>query len=195
MIFHYAGKYDGDESKLPSKEHPPGAVPFKEPEDIKKLSIIANVGCIIVIIILAVPFGMIGGKYMLGKPVYVTVGCICAMLALIPHEFLHAICFKEDVYLYTDLRHGLLFVVGTEDMSKTRFILMSLFPSIVLGLIPYIAFMIHPPLVGFGFFGLLNLGMGFGDYINVYNAARQMPRKAKTYLCGMHSFWYLQDRD
>lgn len=37
MIFHYAGKYDGDESKLPQKEHHPHAVQFQEPKDAKKL--------------------------------------------------------------------------------------------------------------------------------------------------------------
>ena len=36
MIFHYAGKYDGDESKLPQKEHHPHAVQFREPKDTKK---------------------------------------------------------------------------------------------------------------------------------------------------------------
>ena len=44
MIFHYAGKYDGDESKLPQKEHHPHAVQFKELENTKKLSLIANIG-------------------------------------------------------------------------------------------------------------------------------------------------------
>ena len=48
MIFHYAGKYNGDESSLPYKEHHPNAIPFKEPEDTKKLSLIANGGCIYV---------------------------------------------------------------------------------------------------------------------------------------------------
>lgn len=31
MIFHYAGKYNGDENSLPYKEHHPNAIPFKEP--------------------------------------------------------------------------------------------------------------------------------------------------------------------
>ena len=53
MIFHYAGKYNGDESSLPYKEHHPNATPFKEPEDTKKLSLIANVGCILIMGILA----------------------------------------------------------------------------------------------------------------------------------------------
>ena len=48
MIFHYAGKYNGDEGSLPYKEHHPNATPFKEPEDTKKLALIANVGCILI---------------------------------------------------------------------------------------------------------------------------------------------------
>ena len=36
MIFHYAGKYNGDENSLPYKEHNPNAIPFKEPKDMKK---------------------------------------------------------------------------------------------------------------------------------------------------------------
>ena len=39
MKFHNAGKYNGDESSLPQREHPEGFVPFKEAQDMKKLSI------------------------------------------------------------------------------------------------------------------------------------------------------------
>lgn len=49
---------------------------------------------------------------------------MCGGLTLIPHEILHAICYKKDVYMYNDFAHGLMFVVGTEDMSKSRFIFM-----------------------------------------------------------------------
>ena len=47
-------------------------------------------------------------------------GSIISMVSLLPHEFLHAVCFKEDVYLYHDLSKLLLFVHGTESMSKAR---------------------------------------------------------------------------
>lgn len=43
-----------------------------------------------------------------------------------------------------NLSQGLVFVVGTEDMSKFRFIWMCLCPNIFLGLIPYIIFLIFP---------------------------------------------------
>ena len=181
MIFHYAGKYNGDESSLPYKEHHPNATPFKEPEDTKKLSLIANGGCILIMGILAIP----------DNAIWMMIGGICGGLSLLPHELLHAICYKKDVYMYNDLAHGLMFVVGTEDMSKGRFIFMCLCPNLILGIIPYILFLIFPQFVGLGLFGIICIGMGFGDYLNIYNAIKQMPKNSKTYLCGMHSYWYL----
>lgn len=191
MIFHYAGKYDGNEDSLPHKEHHPNAMPFKEAKDMKNLSLITNIGCIVTMIVLAIPFLILGVKYIPDNAVWMAIGGICGAFSLLPHELLHAMCYKRDVYMYHDLVHGLMFVVGTEDMSKGHFIFMCLCPNIVLGMIPYIVFLIFPHLVGFGLFGIICIGMGFGDYVNVYNAMKQMPQNSKTYLCGMHSYWYL----
>lgn len=191
MILHYAGKYDGNEASLPSKEHHPNAVPFKEADDMKKFSLIANLGSIGVMLLLAIPFLILGMRYIPSNAIWLMIGGVLGGLSLFPHELLHAICYKKDVYLYQDLEHGLMFVVGTEDMSKWHFIFMCLCPNIVLGLIPYIVFLICPKLVGLGLFGIICIGTGFGDWINVYNAMKQMPKNAKTYLCGMHSYWYV----
>jgi len=190
MIFHYGGKYNGDENSLPQKEHKPNAVPFQESDDVGKMSLIANMGCLLVMLVLAVPFLLLGMKYMPDRVIWLAVGGVFGGLSLLPHELLHALCYKKDVYLYHDFAHGLMFVVGTEDMSKAHFIFMCLCPNIVLGLIPYTAFLLFPHLVGLGLFGIICIGMGFGDWINVYNAIKQMPKNAKTYLCGMHSYWY-----
>lgn len=193
MIFHYAGKFDGDEKNLPQREHHSNAVPFKEPENMKKLSIIANAGGIAVIILLAIPFILLTKSYIIHNSIWLTAGALCSLLTLVPHEFLHAVCFKKDVYMYSYLGKGMMFVVGTEDMSKSRFIFMSLLPNIVFGFVPYIIFLLFPNLIGVGFMGLICIGMGMGDYLNVYNALTQMPKNAKTYICGIHSFWYLEN--
>lgn len=115
------------------------------------------------------------------------------MLTLFPHELLHAVCFKEDVYLYTNWKQGMLFVVGPESMSKSRFIFMSLLPNIVFGFVPYIIGMIFPQLTFLLAFGTVSIGMGAGDYYNVFNAATQMPKGAKTYLYKFNSFWYMPE--
>ena len=191
MILRYAGKYDGNEENLPHKEHHPNAVPFREVNDMKKFSLIVNLGSIGVMLLLAIPFLILGMRYIPSNAIWLMIGGVLGGLSLFPHELLHAICYKKDVYLYQDLEHGLMFVVGTEDMSKWHFIFMCLCPNIILGFIPYVVFLLFPIFVGLGLFGIICIGTGFGDWINVYNAIKQMPKGAKTYLCGMHSYWYV----
>lgn len=190
MILHYMGKYNGEESSLPQREHPENSVPFKEAESMKQLAVIANVGSILLMILLAIPYILLGRESIRNGSIWNLLGWVLPLLTLYPHEILHALCFRKDVYFYTNLKQGLLFVVGTEDMSKMRFIGMSLCPNIVFGLIPYVIFLVHPAFPALGAFGLLCLSMGFGDYMNVFNALRQVPKGAKVYMSGMHSYWY-----
>ena len=188
MTFHYMGRYSMDPNDLPCQEHEPDAVPFKEPKDTKTLGIIANlISFGIAALMIALLF--IRG----GFTAWNFFGCVLAIVAAFPHEFLHALCFREDVYMYTNLRHGMLFVVGPERMSKGRFIFMSLCPNIVFGFIPFILFLIWPQLGLLGTFGAVSIAMGAGDYLNVFNALTQMPRGAYTYLHGFSSFWYMPD--
>lgn len=189
MILHYKGKYDLNPDSLPHGEHMPNAVPFKEAKDTKQMALIGNAVCIILIILLAIPANIRCREYLRGMQILW--GSLCSLLILFPHELLHAVCFKKDVYLYTNWMQGMLFVVGTETMSKSRFILMSLLPNIVFGIIPYLIGMIYPKFVFGVALGTLAIGMGAGDYYNVFNALTQMPKGARTYLHKFNSYWYM----
>lgn len=193
MKLHYKGKFDLNPESLPHGEHQPNAVPFREPKDTKTLALIANVGAIFLMALLAVPAFFRCRAYLGVLPVMA--GCLCAMLVLFPHELLHAICFKKDVYLYTNWKQGMLFVVGPETMSKSRFILMSLLPNLLFGCIPYSIGLLFPRLVSLTAFGIFCIGIGFGDYYNVFNALTQMPRGSRTYLYHMNSFWYMPEQE
>ena len=189
MKFHYEGRFNGDENSLPQREQKLGDVPFKEPSDMQKLSkllIIAN-------IVVYLTFWSVG-YFVNGHNLFAGIGFWIGWICLFPHEILHAICFKEDVYMYTNLKQGMLFVVGTEDISKTRFCFMSLLPNVVFGFIPFIIYMINPSLVILGELGVFSIAAGVGDYLNVYNALTQMPNGAKTYVSGMHSYWYMPEK-
>ena len=183
MKFYYAGKYNGDESSLPQREHPTGYVQFKEAENVKKFTVIMNILSAVITI------GLLSVVLFISKDLSLT-GIFLSLVSLVPHEFLHALCFKNDVYMYQNLKQGMLFVCGTEDMSKARFIMMSLCPNIVFGFIPFISFLIFPNLTVLGSLGALAIGMGAGDYYNVFNALMQVPKDAKIYLSGFHSYWY-----
>lgn len=52
----------------------------------------------------------------------------------------------------------MLFVVGPETFSKRRFIIMSIFPSVVFGFVPYIIFLLNPGYVILGAAGAFAIG-------------------------------------
>lgn len=189
------GAFSGNVEDIPHGEHKPGAVRFKEIDDPKKLGLVANaialgitLVCVVAYSVRAADAGVMEGVVFWGLWL---VGAGLAMLSLFPHELLHAICMRETVYLYTNFKQGMLFVTGPEDMSKARFVFMSLLPNLVFGVVPFTLGMIWPHLVALGVLGSLSIGAGAADYYNVFNALTQMPRGARTYLYGFHSWWYL----
>lgn len=195
MKLHYMGKFNKDHESLPHGEHKPNAVKFKEPSTPKKLAIIANAISIVIMILLAVPAFFRCGSFVISDFLGFYIGIILSLLILFPHEFLHAICFKSDVYLYTNFSQGMLFVVGPETMTKSRFVFMSLLPNIVFGIIPYIIGMIFPENTFLLSLGIFATGMGAGDYLNVFNALTQMPKGARTYLYQFNSYWYIPQNE
>ena len=186
MTLHYKGKYSGDPDTLPTQVYREGSVKFKEPESSKKLGLIANGLSVVLLIPLLIFYFWWGGFRAWSIP-----GMILSLLVLFPHEILHASCFREDVYLYTNWKQGMLFVIGPEVMTKGRFVFMSLLPNIVFGFLPFLAFVINPDLHILGTLGLMSIPMGMGDYINVFNALTQMPRGSLTYLYKFNSYWFM----
>ena len=193
MKFHYGGLYRTEADFKSEEKHVEGEVPFKEPGH-AKFAIIANAGCFLLFIILCVIIYHMQGIDPMNFWKSLGPGALIAMITLLPHEFIHATCFKEDVYLYINLAKCLLFVHGTESMTKKRFIIMSLLPNIIFGLIPFCIFLLNRNLYLIGVASSYCLAMGFGDYINVFNALTQMPKNAKTFLSGFHSYWYVENQ-
>lgn len=198
MRLHNAGKYNGDENSLPKREHPEGYVPFKEPEDMKKFARYMNLLAIGIFIITLGLFYFRLIRWQLSNGEAISLygnafigGFVLYLVTLIPHEILHALWFKGDVNYYHNLKQGMLFVVGIEDMPKWRFVVMSMCPNVVFGFIPYILFMIWPELTALGFWGAMAIASGAGDFTNVYNCLTQVPKGGITYLSGMHSYWYM----
>ena len=193
MKLHYKGKYDLNPESLPHGEHMPGAVKFKEAENSKQMAIIANILSVVLMMVFAVLAVLRAREYIVDSIWQMPLGFLASLVTLFPHEILHAVCFKEDVYLYTNMKQGMLFVVGPESMSKGRFIFMSLLPNLVFGFLPYCIGMIFPQMGFFLALGCMAIGMGAGDYYNVFNALRQMPKGAKTYLYQFNSYWYMPE--
>lgn len=194
MKLIFKGKFDGNPDSIPSNEHRENAVKYKEFDNPDKLALVANLlSCVIAAItILSFVFRCnISKETILPVAFKLFIASVLSMLSLFPHELLHAVCFKDKVYLYTYWKKMMLFVTGTEDMTKGRFIFMSLLPNLIFGFIPYIIAMFNPSYIILGFFGALSISAGIGDYINVFNTLTQVPKGALVYLHGFNSYWYL----
>lgn len=189
MKLHYGGKYNDESDLKVFGESREGEVAFRESSQ-SKFALIANGGSLLLFAALAAVFVFVGKPALSFFTEMIWIPLLLSVLVIIPHEFLHALCFKGDVYLYFVPKKLLAFVHGTESMSKARFIFLSLLPNIVFGFIPFAAFLVNHELLILGVFGVICISMGFGDYINVFNAATQMPKGARTYMKGFHSYWY-----
>lgn len=194
MKLHYRGKYNLDPATLPTCKHQLNAVKFKEVDSTKELAVIANGIAIALMILLAIPVYLKYKGLLFDYFDEMMVGAMLPLLTMFPHELIHALCFKEDVYLYTNFKQGLLFVVGCETMSKHRFIFMSLLPNIVFGFLPYMISFLGIQYLTLAVLGVIAIGMGAGDYYNVFNALIQMPKGARTYLYQMNSYWYIPEK-
>jgi len=200
MKLIYKGRFT-DIDHLPKGNLPEHAVKFNEPDTMEKVmekalifSMLAFVPVVLVFLLsLALHQRIILQFDIVGFFVWT----IISLPALLVHELLHAVCFgkNSEVELYTALDKGALFVICTKPITKARYIFLSLLPNIVLGLVPLVVWLLLP------FWGLNSTGMfifavimllgGGGDYMNVYNAARQMPRGSMQQLSGLNSYWFV----
>lgn len=196
MKLIWKGIYHGEE-ELPKGELPPQAVPFQEPEALPEVIRQARG-------LLPVAFGIglaaLLARWLLWGPPGVW-GCfgVIGLLLFLPglalHELLHAFCYPlhAPCELWLAPREGALLMVSTFPVTKARFLFLSLFPGMVLGVLPLILWAAFPALQGSFFtFGVLNLISCTGDWLNVKNTAQQVPTGAMVQGSGLHSYWYLK---
>ena len=199
MKLIYRGRYTG-ESQLPRADLPPGAVPFREPADTAALNLAAMKWSLLALaaaaalVVVTIP---LRGGLVLGAGFWFMAGFAASFLTLLPHELLHGLCFGRgaEVHLFVSPKDLMAFVVCTRPVSRGRFIFMSLLPNLVFGWLPFLLWCLTP-YSGAGsdillWFSSCCISFGGGDYLNVWNALRQMPRGSVQQISGFHSYWYM----
>ena len=196
MKLKYKGFFKSNE-QLPIGVLPANAVKFKEPQNMTKMVIIS------LIFVLPAMLGMslfLIGSYLLHGDLELEstgLGLLLALLFVFPHEYLHAVCFgkEAEVELFIAPKQLALFVISTQPITKARFILMSLLPNLVSGWLPLAVWMILPYNTVFSdhllTFSVISILFGLGDYMNVFNAFRQMPNGSMQQLSGFNSYWFI----
>lgn len=194
MKLIFKGRYNGSIDDFTDRINVKNAVKYEEAENTEELTKLLKKPQNILGFLLLFITVFISTKYISNALILLLSffgSYILSLLFLIPHELLHAICFKGKVYLYYNTKPLMMFVVGEDYMSKFHFIFLSLLPNIVLGFIPFIVFLIKPILCWVGFISVFNIVAGIGDYYNVYNTIMQVPKGAKIFMKGESTYFYM----
>ena len=200
MKIIYKGRYE-NEKQLPKGILPPNAIKFKEPETPEKLAE-AAIWFLLPTAILAALI-VLGSFFLHGRlnaqfsVIYFLVGALLSLLTLFPHELLHAVCFGKnaEVELYIMPKQFMAFVCSVQPVTKMRFIFLSLLPNLIFGWIPLIIWALMPYTEIYSdilfSFSVMSVTHGIGDYLNVFNASRQMPKGSMQQLSGFNSYWFM----
>jgi hypothetical protein len=123
---------------------------------------------------------------------------IIIVILMYLHEFIHAIIYpiKSEKQIWNS-NFG-QFVYCNSEISKVRFIIVSIVPMIVLGIIPYIYwmnFLSDKKTVFSVCFLLISIFMTLissGDVYNIFNVMRQVPKNATVLNYGLHTYFIVK---
>lgn len=195
MKLIYKGKYNGEVEEFESSKNIVNAIKYKEADTVEEMAkIITLPANIIQLVLLLIVFLIAGFDNFDNTLLLLILSFFVSLLTMIPHELLHGISYKNKVYLYTNLKQLMLFVVGEDHMSKWKFIFMCMLPNIVFGFIPFILFLINTKLVFLGMLGAMCISYGMGDYYNVWNTIMQVPSNGMVFSKGHNSYWYVDEK-
>lgn len=199
MRLVYKGIYK-DADQLPEGILPSHAVKFVEadtPAVASLYALLSGVLALVFVFPFVVVFYFGHGEVYFEFTSGLWIAFVLFFLSLIPHEFFHSLCFGKDaeVGLYALPLLLMMFVVSTQPITKRRFIILMILPNLVLGWIPLALWAVLPYNVAYSnillVFSALSITAGGGDYCNIFNAVRQMPKGSMQQMSGFNSYWFL----
>ncbi|WP_297429948.1 metalloprotease family protein [Clostridium sp.] len=196
MKLVFQGKYK-NESQLPTAKLPHNAQKFKAakyPIGIATKSLIFLIPLMIM---------LVGGIYIRDyihgwSIIYINMeGMALGIIVMFPRLIFQLSMFGKntEVKWWYSIRYlGIVFAC-TEPISKEKEILLSLFPHIILGIIPLILWIIMPQFMDdiVLWFALGELATGTADFLNAFYAITQMPKGSFFVLSGPEYYWYIPE--
>ena len=197
------GKLTDEQQLTESSVLPVNAVQFEEGEDITEvLKTGGLIGLPILIVMLS------AGIYRLSnldckvtfdfKFACIAIATIILFQAFIYiHEMIHCMFYplKARKVIWKDVKSGAYLAYCDMEVSKIRFIILSLAPAVVIGLFSYILWLVFLPILMdeialcWLLFSWISVAVSVGDFTNVYNTIKQVPKGAKVKNYGYHSYW------
>lgn len=197
MKFVFRGKFISLD-QLPKADLPYNAIKFIEPDSPEKVKRAAfaysMLSLIPIVLIIIASLYFHGASFSINPTQSYFLAVILPFLFVIPHELLLGLCFGEGAEVEMYYSNRMWFVVCTKPISKARFIWVCLCPNLIIGWLPLIVWAVFP-WIPFGntllIFSVLSITLGGADYMNAWNALRQMPKGSIHQLSGFQSYWYI----
>lgn len=197
------GNYKSEDDLTQGKTFPHGAVPFQEGDSLQDAFIkgfLVGLPLIIPMVILTI-LKCKTIDYSIHMDVRTILTFAVMLAAMFPltyiHELLHVLFYSKEVIktIWKSPKQGAYFVYCDAFLSKKRFVVLCVAPAVILGIIPFIIWYISadhiamPYSLAVVFTTWVMTIMAIGDYANIYNCIRQIPKGAKVFNYGMHSYW------
>ena len=208
LNFKVKGKFASEDELIGDKKLSENAIQFREGDSVQDVFIkgflIGLPFFIIMEMLMYLRLRDIDYKLQMNiQTIMVFVVMLVVLYALIyVHEVIHGIFYpmnaEKTIWKYPE--QGAFFIYCDEPISKIRFIILCAAPSIILGIVPYIIWLVYavsvpmPYTLAIGLSTLIMTVMSMGDFANIYNAIRQVPKNAKVFNYGLHSYWIKEDR-
>ncbi|MDE7295174.1 MAG: DUF3267 domain-containing protein [Oscillospiraceae bacterium] len=200
----YKGKLKSENQLIGDDKLPQKAVQFNEGENIEDLfnfGFVIELPIIIPIMLITIfRLENIEGHINLNLRLIFIIAVAFLLNYLL--NFIHSILFpiKSEKTIWNATK-GAYFIYCNAKISKSRFIVISLAPMIILGIIPFIIWVFTANKMEFTIslaYVILTWIMiisAMGDLANVYNTIKQVPRNAKVFNYGLQSYWINENPD
>lgn len=200
----FKGNYTSDEQLIKRKQIPNDAVEF---------GIVSNLhnefgrGLLILFPVFA---GMVATTLLKFKGIdyHLTMGLdviisffiviVSVSILTLVHEIIHALFYpvSSEKGIWKSKEQGAYFVYCEDEITKTRFIVMCLAPMFILGIIPFVIWLLLPQFIPMPYniavaivFWLMTI-MSMGDVANVYHVLKEVPMNAKVFNHGLLRSFY-----
>ena len=123
---------------------------------------------------------------------------VAVYLLTFVHEIIHALFYPagSEKEIWKSKADGAYFVYCEDEISKSRFITMCLAPMFILGIIPFILWVLLPSVIPmpYDLAAAITLWfmtiMSMGDVANVYHVVREVPKDATVFNHGLLRSFY-----
>ena len=202
----FMGRYTSDEQLIVRKEIPENAMEFGIVSDLKKEFVrgfLILMPVFVLMIILTV-YKVRNYDYRLNMDLHLILSFVLAVLAIhfltYVHEFIHALFYPREALktIWRSDEEGAYFIYCEEIISRNRFIVMCLAPMFVLGIVPFVLWLLLPAMIpmpydmAFAFVTWMMTVMAMGDVANVYHVLKEVPEGAKVFNYGLLRSFYIQ---